>query len=79
MATKLLMGPKGDVTELRLSLDSMQKSDAKVFGYILVDFQILEEIQIWSDIINVQQLDRKTKIHEISRKTRLEYEMSKLS
>jgi hypothetical protein len=23
MATKLLMGPKGDITELRLSLDSM--------------------------------------------------------
>ncbi len=23
MATKMLMGPKGDVTELRLSLDSM--------------------------------------------------------
>jgi hypothetical protein len=38
MATKLLMGSKGDVTELRVSLDSMQKSDAKVFGYILVDF-----------------------------------------
>jgi hypothetical protein len=38
MATKMLMSPKGDATELRLSLDSMQKSDAKVFGFILVDF-----------------------------------------
>jgi hypothetical protein len=34
---------------------------------------------MWSDILNIQQLDRKTKMHEISRKTRLEYEMSKLS
>jgi hypothetical protein len=32
MATKMLMGPKGAVIELRMNFDSMQKSDAKIFG-----------------------------------------------
>jgi hypothetical protein len=32
MATKMLMGPKGQIKQLRLSFDSMQKADAKIFG-----------------------------------------------
>ena len=65
MATKMLMGPKGPIKDLRLSFDSMQKADAKIFGQILNDFQILEQIQFWSDVINIAQLDRKTSFYEV--------------
>ena len=69
LAIKFLMGHNastGDNSELKISIDALNKSDAKTFGHILEDFPILEFLQIWSVIINPLVIDRRDKMVTIS-------------
>lgn len=73
------MGGDGQLKDLRTNFDALQKSDAKIFGAVVLDFQVLECIQLWSDVINIQQLDRRDKLAAVPAKDRLEFEQTKLS
>ena len=72
-------GTKHGQPSLAMSLDSMQKSDAKVLGYILADFPILHGITLWSDVINIPSLERRDAMAEVPRHLKAEYERTKLS
>lgn len=63
LAMNFLMGGDGKLRELRANFDALQKSDSKIMANIILDFQILECIQLWSDVITLVQLERKDEFY----------------
>ena len=82
LAMKFFMGKSGAKAgkpKLFMSIDMLQKSDAKVFGYILMDFPILESITLWSDVINLPSLERRDDMLVVPKEKLIEDERTKLS
>ena len=73
------MGAESSSKEIRANFDFLHKSDAKIISCIMLDFQILEVIQLWSDIITLQQLDRRDAYFQVPVRDRIEFQYSKLS
>ena len=48
LASKYIMGGP----ELKMSFDLLMKSDARIFGQIVEDFKHLENIVLWSELVN---------------------------
>eukprot|EP00347_Sterkiella_histriomuscorum_P019064 403343098 len=64
---------------LEMSIDMIQKQDAKVFAGILQDFTGMERIQLWSDICDMRQLERKDRVVQIPDNKKSDIEQRKVS
>ena len=47
------MTQDGQSKALRTCFDAVMKSDARMFASVLEDFQHLESVTFWSDVINL--------------------------
>ena len=82
LAVKFLMGQNGTVgkgSEMKFTIDALNKADAKTFGHILEDFACIEHIQIWSIVVSQPQLDRRDKMVVVPSKLQNEYDQTKIS
>ena len=79
LALKYIMSIKPNEPQIKFNFDLIQKSEAKTFGLILVDFKFLESITFWSDIISVTALEKRNALVELPLRVRMEWEKTKLS
>lgn len=52
-------GSKTNSTDFKTNFDLVQKSEAKIFGQVLEDFQFLESVTMWSDLCNFGALEKR--------------------
>jgi putative heme iron utilization protein len=66
-------------TEIVLSIDVVQRLDAKVFIAIIADFKQLKTIQLFSEFCSLQQLERKNSLIILPPQKQAELDQKKLS
>lgn len=69
----------GQQPHLQISLDQCPKTEAVLFGYVLFDFRDFETIQLWSDEISKDKLDRWKEFHEVAQSDLHHLRQTKLS
>lgn len=57
------LGAENNPVDIKMNFDNLQKADAKVIGSLINDFQLVECIQLWSDVIDMKKLHRRDKLH----------------
>ena len=79
LGQQILLANAGGKTDIKMNFDILQKSDAKIIGHLINDFQIMECIQLWSDVIDIQRLHRRDKLVVLPPKEQQEFSQTKIS
>lgn len=59
------MAIKPSDASLKINFDMIEKSEAKIFGQVIVDFKFLDNITLWSDVVSVSALEKRSCLAKI--------------